>query len=412
MKDDFIQAVKDGDLEELGRLMEFAHHDIPNIIRSDKFEVFRLAARYGRLEVMERLMQLVSSDVQNMIRANNFEAFFGAAMKGHLNVINRIIELAPNEVPDMIRAYDFEAFRGAAEGGHLDIVNRLIELAPNEALNMIRVNNFYALCVAADLEHPEVANRLMLFPDVFSYAEMHAEEYGAHVESFVNSMLVNLRQEMDAFYINHPNGIFDMSDSEKTKLYFYIMRNLIRQNTSESLDNLHFLLSIPSVRALAHTEVTPGESNELLRSAMSLNNRGAVQALLTIDAVQALAQTHDFYRNEQQNGMDLRAVSEDRESSMRALTQGEQQRLKRATEKYQPEINRLGASVIMGELKNRLMQRYEKHPAIVTTGDGRDMTLPLEFTEFQKLAQTLSADTREKALESYYQHPDHTAYRY
>jgi hypothetical protein len=187
-------------------------------------------------------------------------------------------------------------------------------------------------------------------------------------------VLVDLHEEIDAFNISQPNGVFDVTDSERAKLYFYMMRNLIRQNTSESLENLNFLLNIPSVRALA--------------------------------------QAHNFYRDEQRNGLDLRAVSEDRESSMRALTQGEQKRLERATEKYQPEIKQLGVSVIMSELKNLLMQRYQDHPAIIRTGDGRDIPLPLEFSEFKKLAQTLSADTGEKALKSYYQHPEHTAYRY
>jgi hypothetical protein len=394
------------------RLMERDPDEVLNMIRANGFQAFCTAAESGHLELMERLMERAPDEILNMIRANDFEAFWNAAHYGHLEVMNRLMELAPDEVPNMIRANDFRAFRSAAWNGYLEVMEQLMERAPDEVLNMIRANDFDALWGADWGEHYLVVNRLMLFPDVFAHAEMHTQEYGVHVESFVSRMLVNLRQEIDAFNISQPNGVFDVTDSEQAKLYFYMMRNLIRQNTSESLDNLNFLLNIPSVRALAHTEVTLGESNELLLLAMSLNNIGASQALFNIHAVRVLAQAHNFYRDEQRNGLDLRAVSEDRESSMRALTQGEQKRLERATEKYQPEIKQLGVSVIMSELKNLLMQRYQDHPAIIRTGDGRDIPLALEFSEFKKLAQTLSADTGEKALKSYYQHPEHTAYRY
>jgi len=190
------------------------------------------------------------------------------------------------------------------------------------------------------------------------------------------------------------------------------MRKLIRQRTPESLDKLNLLLSIPSVKALVHQEVTPNQSNELLRLAMSLNNQEAALILLNIPAVRGLAQANHFYQQEQRGGLDLRVLAQDRESSMTALTQGEQQALERAQTKYDPEIQAEGVTVIMGELKSLLAQRYNDHPATVKTGDGRLIELPLEFNEYQNLAKTLSADTRERALESYYQHPDHTALRY
>jgi len=266
--------------------------------------------------------------------------------------------------------------------------------------------------MAAENGHREVMERLINFPSVFAYAEMHVYEYGDYIQDFMNRRWIDLAEEMDAFHATHPNDVFDITDVEQAKLYFYMMRNLIRQRTPESLEKLNLLLSIPSVKALAHQEVTPWEPNELLRLAMSLNNQEAALVLLNIPAVRELAQANDFYQQEQRGVLDLRALAQDRESSMTALTHGEQQALEHAQAKYEPEIQARGVTVIMNELKGLLVARYNTHPAMVKTGDGREIALPFAFDDFQRLACTLSAETRERALESYYQHPDHTALRY
>ena len=43
------------------------------------------------------------------------------------------------------------------------------------------------------------------------------------------------------------------------------------------------------LRAISHAAVTPEQSNELLRLALSLGNQGAVEMLITIPTVKALA---------------------------------------------------------------------------------------------------------------------------
>ncbi len=66
--------------------------------------------------------------------------------------------------------------------------------------------------------------------------------------------------------------VFDVGSQREARLLFYMARQLIRVNDPEDRDDLLFLLCIPSVRALAHTEVTEGMPNELLRSALLLGN--------------------------------------------------------------------------------------------------------------------------------------------
>ena len=408
----FREAAAKGHLDVMERLIQITPDKMQEMVSAWEFGAFLMAARNSHLHVMERLIELATDKMEEMVCAGDFSAFLMAAENGHLHVMERLIELAPGKVQEMVCARDFEAFRYAAANGHLHVLERLIELAPGKVQEMVNAEDFYAFREAASKGHLDVTDSLLNFPAVFAYAEMHVREYGFCVQAFMNSRLTHLTQEMDAFHATHPNEVFDIADSEQAKLYFYMMRHLIRQQTPESLEKLNLLLSIPSLKALVHQEVTPNQSNELLRLAMSLNNQEAALILLNIPVVRDLAQANNFYLHEQHNGMDLRALAQDRESSMTALTQGEQLALGCAEKKYQPAIQASGVPVIMNALKDLLAQRYNAHPATVQTGDGRVIELPLEFNEYQRLANTLSADTRERALESYYQHPDHTALRY
>lgn len=110
------------------------------------------------------------------------------------------------------------------------------------------------------------------------------------------------------------------------------------------------LMDIPSVKSLLHTAVTPDQPNELLRLALSTGNQVAAEILLTVPAVHELAVAHDSYRREARGGLDLGALARDHESSMTALTRGEQRRLEAALEQYQSMINQQGASAIIQAL--------------------------------------------------------------
>ncbi len=408
----FGVAAQNGHLHVIEKLIKLDSDNVQNMVCACDFDAFREAAGNGHLHVLEKLIKLAPGNVLDMVCADDFYAFREAAGNGHLAVLERLIELVPGLVQEMVRANNFNAFWAAAGNGHLAVLERLIELVPGLVQEMVRANNFNAFVLAARKGHHTVIARLLNFPAVFAYAERHVHEFSRQVQDFMNTRLAHLAQEIDTFHATRPNEVFNVANREQAHLYFYMMRHLIRQRTPEPLNQLNLLLSIPSVRALAHQEVSRNQSNELLRLAMSLNNQDAVLMLLNIPAVRNLAQINHFYQQEQRSGLDLSALAQDRESSMIALTQGEQQALECARTKYQPEIDARGVANIMGELKALLAAHYNAHPATVQTGDGRDIPLPLDFDEYQTLATTLSADTRERALQSYYQHPDHTALRY
>ena len=278
---------------------------------------------------------------------------------------------------------------------------------------MIAVNDFYAFRSAAQNGHFDVVNALLKHPSAFAHVEMHNREYGVkYIHPFVHERLTSLRAQRVSLEANNPGAVFDINDSEEAKLCFYILRNLIRRNNPGLLDEIRFLIEIPSVKALLHTAVTPNQPNELLRLALSTGNQAGAEVLLTVPAVHALAVEHDFYRREARGGLDLNALARDRESSMTALTSGEQKRLDAAIKAYQSVIKARGIVSLMKELRDVLLARYEKKPAQFQTGDGRTVTLPATWDAWCALRTQFNADTQERALQAYAEHKDHSAWRY
>ena len=408
----FQLAAQKGHLAVMDKLINIASKNIYEMMSADNFAAFSGAAAHGQLGVMEKLMELAPDKVHDMVCARDYHAFRKAAHNGHLATIKKLIDLAPDNIQDMVSAENFYAFQFAASHGHLDVMEKLMEIASDKVQDMVSADNFYAFEMAHENAQLQIVERLLSVPAVFTYAEMHPHEYREFVQDFMNFELSTLSQDTNNFNTNHPGQVFDITDLEKAKLYFYMLRPLIRQQTPESLNQISLLLDIPSVRALAHQEITPNEPNELLRLAMSLNHQAAAHRLLAIPAVYELAVRNDFYQQEQRHGLDLRALAQNRESSMTALTQGEQNTLKAVETIYKPIIDTRGAAAIMNELRHDIATRYQANPATVQTGDGREIELPLEYKDYQNLAKTFSADTRERALKSYYEAPVHTAYRY
>ncbi len=380
----------------------------------DADEIIQVAASTGHLWTLNQLATCLSIQaLQKNITQTNYLLFplTLAAAGGHLAFVNRLVALAGDKVQDMITANDFGALQIAARNGHLEMVNRLLELAGDKLQDMISAHSFMAFQFAVDNGHLAVVNRLLTFPTVFAYAESHDWEYGQrYIYPFVSSTLADLQHRQSEFKTTHLNEVFNLTDLEEAKLCFFLFRNLIRRRDLMLLDDLRFLIDIPAVKILLQTDVTPGEHNELLRLALSVNNRGAAEILLAVPAVRELAAQHDFYADESRGVLDLRALARDRESSIRALTQIEQQRLAQATARYQPLIEAAGVENFMHSLRDMLLERYEAHPANITLESGQACSLPAEWPAFQTL--TLTTKEQDEALRAYYAHPDHTAWRY
>lgn len=103
---------------------------------------------------------------------------------------------------------------------------------------------------------------------------------------------------------------------------------------------------------------------------------------------------------------------------MRALSVGEQNRLQAAISRYQPLIQSTGVANIMRALRQALETRYTETPAKIIRDDDSELPLPYDWQAFQALnLSTIKQETQEnseydRALQAYYQHKDHTAWRY
>ncbi|KTC92178.1 ankyrin repeat domain-containing protein [Legionella cincinnatiensis] len=372
------------------------------------------ASEQGHLDVLKFLETKVPEKLPDMIEATNYYAFRWAAKRGHLAVLRYLESKMPEKLQDMIKAGSFCAFRFAASQGYLEILKYLQEKAPDKMLKMLKTNTFIAFQLAVLKGHLPVVQYMLSYFSVFAYAEAHQQEYGERcVWPFVSQTLTVLRAQQQETEANHLDAVFDVVSAAEAKLLFYIARNLIRRNDTTLIDDLRFLLNIPSVKALAHTEVTPNQSNELLRLALSAGNQQAASVLLNIPAVRLLAEQNNYYREEQQGRLDLAALAADRESSMTALTQGEQQQLQAVTDRYQPLLHQAGVALVMMDLRTTLQAHYEAHPATLLlqkNGCSEELILPMAWSDFTALH--LAPEQKTQALTAYYQNKAHTAWRY
>jgi ankyrin repeat protein len=387
------------------------------MIKDNDYQAFSSAVSNGHKAILEYLVSLAPDEETKleMIKANGYRAFSSAAQSGHKAILEYLVSLAPDEETklEMINARPLSStFSSAAQNGHKAILEYLVSLAPDEEtkLEMIKANNYAAFQLATRNGHIDTVNYLLSFPECLSYAEMHVLEYGERfVYPFIEARLQMLDEAEDTYYHEHPSGVFDISNESEARLGFYILRSLIRINDESLIDDINFLLNIPAIKALAHTEVTANQSNELLRLAITEGNQPAIERLLQIPAVRELAEQNNFYADEMRGNLDLRALAEDAESSMTALTQGEQQRLEKLRVHYQQDINDLGQDNLFRALKEELKERYLESPATIEV-DGKKITLPFDWQAFQNLK--LQGNVKEQALNAYYQHDVHSAYRY
>ena len=195
----------------------------------------------------------------------------------------------------MIKAGDYLAFLWAAKQGHLKVLEWLEERAPAEHQAMVGANNYEAFRLATLNNHVAIVQHLLCFPGVFSYAERDEREYGAtYVHPFIQEKLATLRAQRQALETRDPHAVFNIINKEETYLCFYMIRNVIRRNDPALLDDLRFLMDIPSVKMLLHASAPDNEPNELLRLALIVRNQDAVNLLLNVPAVRELAEVNNL----------------------------------------------------------------------------------------------------------------------
>lgn len=413
-------AASAGQLEILRFLEEkVSRTRLQEMIVGGNNRAFKWAAQSGHLEVLKYLEEKASNNLLYMIASGNYESFSSAAENGHLEILKYLEEKAPTNLLDMITARNYESFRFAALRGHLEVLQYLEEKAQTLLQDMLTYNNCEVFRLVNQNNYHitqkcqlDIIKHLITYPSIFSYTEEHVYEYGHHVKPFISETLTALRFERLSHQQNYPHVAFNVSE-EKANLLFYMLRNLIRRNEETVQDDIRFLLNLPSLRAMVHIEVTPGNANELLRLAMSINNQFASEILLEIPMVRSLAQQNNYYQQEARGGLDLRVLAQNTESSMTALTQGERKRLEAAQAHYQQALKEFGVTKIIEQLRLRLIERFESSPPIlevIIEGQKRILSLPSNWEAFQALK--LQEEEYQQALHAYYQNKYHTAWRF
>lgn len=250
-----------------------------------------IAAGVGKLEHFNILLNSNSS-IRSQIKGKELIL---ASAGGHLEIVNRLLEL--EEIREKL---DVEPLIWAAAYGQLEVVDRLLE-ASREKIKI----NYQPLILAARYGCTDVVRRFLTFPQMLQFAERFEEDYGTnYVHPFIKEEIGALERKKREFEQDNPTQTFDLQNPEQARLCFYMIKNLIRRNSLQLIDNIRFLLSIPAVKALAHTsEATPCAlplPNELVGFAVSIGNYEAEELLLQLPAVKELAMQDAFYRTTEQ----------------------------------------------------------------------------------------------------------------
>ncbi|MBS0357726.1 MAG: ankyrin repeat domain-containing protein [Proteobacteria bacterium] len=315
-----IFAITNGYQEIAFELLKY--EDVENQINISNNYIFILAASKGQLDIVQALLKY--QDVRDSIDAQKNAALVNAISEGHYGVVRELLAY-----PIVQDAVNFHTLLLAADHGHLQILKELLtyEKARNnidaedniiletaaynghfdvvlELLKYQKVRSKIDLDSNLDLEeiyengHNDIVQLLLTCVNVFAAAEMR-EYYKDYVDFFVNNKLVELNARKLAFRSKFPEKIFDV-DTEEAKLYFYIIRNLIHQNSDYSLEDIKILLAIPAVQQLANQAITPDKPNELFLLAASLGNKSVVELLFGISSIRQLVEASDSYSDLQE----------------------------------------------------------------------------------------------------------------
>lgn len=398
--DAFCMAACKGHLKVVKYLLTY--DKVREQINVDSNLALNLAAFNGHFQVVKHL--LTYSKVSDDIDVEDNWVLQDAVRNGHLKIVKYL--LTYEKVRDAVATNNNAVLKLAATNGYLKILKHL--LTYQDVRSAIAINDHAVLRLAVDHAHLSVVQHLLGYPEVLAYADSNAALYGGYIQFFIEKKMAELREARNRFihsgaridvFAPFDVATFDV-DAETARLCFYMLRNLIRRNNHSLFDNILFLLDIPSVRALAATAVTPNQPNELFLLAVAVNNQEVITRLQLIPTVRSASLAIRC---------DLRSLAEDDESSIRGLTVREAQRLNRALRQYEPVVQREGSAAIVDNLRATLRARYEAKPATIQR-KKKLIPLPFAWEDFQKLK--LNKQAYQAALIAYYQHKDHTAFRY
>lgn len=401
-------------------------------VKAGGYKSITNAARNGHTATIQHLLShLTPYKRTEAVKTNQCYAIRLAAYHGHIVTIQHLEgHVTVEEFIETIKALGYEAIRYTSYNGHTATIQYLENyLTADEWSEALKLWDYESIRLAAQNGHTGTLHHLLQTDIALAYMESHDREYGIeYIYPYVNQRLVTLRTAKADFEHAYPQGVFDVSQKE-ARQGFYLLRNLIRRGVArddllaqDHSESMRFLLSIPGIRALCAQCLNPeigGYDNELLRFALRLGNQTAAGMLMHIPQVRRMAALNRHYRHETLGDIDLAAQARNTESSMVALNPPERQALATVEQHYQQTINtRGGTDAVFAELVSALKSRYIEHPASFKRrcpdGAIRKRRLPLTWADFQALIteKHLSPKELQLALEAYYQHPVHTAFRY
>jgi hypothetical protein len=424
-------AIEKGDLLVTERLLELLDGKVKEAIESFGYKPLSLAAKEGHFFVLQMLIKALFMKIEaefnedirlgkktlsdkkaifekallKMLQANNYGIYHVAAYSGHLKMFRYLIEILPSEKKSeellkMMRSENYYVFCMAASGNSVEFLELLVSLVPEDEIEkMLTANNCEALSMPLSQQSEGILTWLLRFPGTVVNLDTN--------EELARALLNELRKKRE----DDPDAEWDTKSPAELKCYFYILRNLIRQNRVEVLPDILFLLEAPTLKASLQEAFTPEGSNELLRLARSKGNQGAAEILLAITDVRVLAAENNYYEDEPGGAIDLAAIAlNDHESALRALSQEEKLGLEAAIVRYMPKVQE-SREALFGHLLHALGTLYTREPASIMVG-SEVRKLPLDWASFSALCASLTPEQQEAALKSYYSHKTHTAWRY
>jgi ribosomal protein L19E len=426
--DVIIEPLLNGQRETVLYLMV----DLTEVDRKEVVNViFYNAVLYGaEIDETERIKYfetyLTESEKKEAVTRHDYEAFRLAVKNNSIHTMIHFENyLTTHEKKEVVTAKNYSLVSNAITGKSIEVYKRLeIYLTGSEKKALFTAQNSAVIRRLISYGKIDMLKYLLSsMPMVLSYLEMHDHEYGnRYVYPFVAESIASLKQRETEFEKDNPDVVFDIEDVTQVEICFYMIRNLIRRGAENNqlflLKDIRFLLSIPSVRALAHERVNQGEPNELERLASTIGNYRALAILIQLPEVKHQSSQNNFFQAEAQGELNLSRLPTNTELSMGYLSNFERKAVENIKSYYKIQIDAMGGfNIVLEGLKSALKSRYELHPAVITLQtEGEDVceeiVLPFEWSELQILRAKLTNAQYDDALKAYYKHTNHTVYRY
>lgn len=314
----------------------------------DDRELFQLAVETGIIEFVDMVLGAAGDEAKTIIAENGPEAFRNASCYGYSDICNSLFNAA-NYSTALVAEQDYASFFNSINSQQYELTETLIKVIGEDIRKVIAMNDASAvgkalefrnipLCyklleLAIDViqksidQHPNIWLRLaggyqpgveflLQFPSVFSRIASYVK--GKHRISFPSLRLPRLRyadflnthidktlqllkkKELAQDQLSLNNSL----DNNSKICCYYIMRHLIKRNTTDSLSDLHFLLTIPSLYHLIFTLESPVKANKLLDLCISKNNIQALVLLMCIPTIFDIVMQTKNYRQEAQSALE------------------------------------------------------------------------------------------------------------